>query len=149
MGESTTTRFIKAPRSRVYSALVDGQALSTWLCPEGATSRLHECVPEVGGHFRMEITHAPGPDGTRLFDLVFVEMRPDEAVVWRGSFVSDDPVMRSEMQLTFTLEDEADGTRITLRHEGIPESISIEDNERGSASSLSNLARLVERGDGA
>ncbi|MGK3967510.1 SRPBCC domain-containing protein [Sorangium sp. So ce118] len=149
MAESTTTRWIKAPRSRVYSALVDAEAIATWLCPEGATSRLHECVAEVGGHLRMEITHAPGPDGTRLFDLVFAELRPDEAVVWRGAFVSDDPVMGSEMQLTFTLQDEADGTRITLRHEGLPETISVEDNERGSESSLSNLARLVERGAGA
>ncbi|MGK3989444.1 SRPBCC domain-containing protein [Sorangium sp. So ce136] len=56
------------------------------------------------------------------------------------------PRSPSEMQLTFTLQDEADGTRITLRHEGLPETISVEDNERGSESSLSNLARLVERG---
>ena len=145
MGESTTTRLIKAPRSRIYNALVDGQALSQWLRPEGTTSKLHECVPEVGGHLRIEITHGLKPEDTRLFDLIFVEMRPKEAVILRGSFVSDDPEMASEMLITIVLKEETGGTRITLRHEGIPERISIEDNECGSESSLDNLARLVER----
>ncbi len=145
MSESTTTRLIKAPRSRIYNALVDGLALSKWLHPAGTSSKLHECVPKVGGHLRMEITHGPKPEDTRLFDLIFAELRPEEAVVFRGSFVSDDPAMASEMQLIFTLKEEAGGTRITLRHEGIPERISVEDNERGSESSLDNLARLVER----
>lgn len=49
MAESTTTRLIKAPRSRIYNALVDGQALSKWLHPAGTSSKLHECVPKVGG----------------------------------------------------------------------------------------------------
>jgi uncharacterized protein YndB with AHSA1/START domain len=145
MAESTTTRLIKAPRSRIYNALVDGQALSKWLHPAGTSSKLHECVPKVGGHLRMEITHGPKPEDTRLFDLVFVEMRPEEAVAFRGSFVSDDPAMAEEMLIAITLKEETGGTRITLRHEGIPEKISVKDNERGSESSLDNLARLVER----
>lgn len=148
MAESTTTRLIKAPRSRIYNALIDGQALSEWLHPAGTTSRLHECDPKVGGHLRMEITHGPKPEDTRLFDLVFAELRPEEVVVFRGSFVSDDAALASEMQLTFTLKEETGGTRITLHHEGIPEGISVKDNERGSESSLDNLARLVERHDG-
>lgn len=145
MAESTTTRLIKAPRSRIYSAIVDGQALSKWLHPAGTSSKLHECVPKVGGHLRMEITHGPKPEDTRLFDVIFAEMRPEEVVVFRGSFVSDDPAMSSKMQITITLKEEVDGTRITLRHEGIPGKISVRDNERGSESSLDNLARLVER----
>ncbi len=124
---------------------VYGRSLSRWLCPDGATSKLHECDSKVGGHLRMEITHGPNPEDTRLFDLIFAEMRPDEAVVFRGSFVSEDPAMVGEMKLTFSLKEEVGGTRITLRHEGIPEKISTEDNERGSESSLGNLARLVER----
>lgn len=59
--------------------------------------------------------------------------------------MSDDPAMASEMQITITLKEETGGTRITLQHEGIPERISVEDNERGSEASLDNLARLVER----
>ncbi len=106
MAETTTTRFIKATRSRIYHALIDGQALSEWLHPAGTTSKLYVCDPKVGGHLRMSITHGPGTEGTRLFDLIFAELRPDEAVVFKGSFVSDDPAMASVMQLTFTLKDE-------------------------------------------
>jgi len=146
MAESTTTRWIKAPPARVYDALVDGPALATWLHPEGTTARLHECDARVGGHLRMEITHAPGPEGTRLFDMVFAQLRPGEAVVWKGAFVSDDPGLAGEMTLIFTLDAQAGGTQVTLRHEGIPAGVSVKDNEEGSASSLANLARFVERG---
>jgi uncharacterized protein YndB with AHSA1/START domain len=84
------------------------------------------------------------PEDTRVFDLTFAELRPDAVVVLKGAFESEDSAMASEMKLTFTLEDEAGRTRITLHHEGIPDAISVEDNERGSESSLTNLARLLE-----
>jgi hypothetical protein len=36
------------------------------------------------------------------------------------------------------------GTLVTVRHEGLPAGISVELNEQGTASSLENLARLIE-----
>ncbi len=149
MAESTVTRLIKVPRSEVYNALVDGQAFSKWLPPAGTTSKLYEFVPKIGGRLRMEITHGSGPEGTRLFELIFLEMRTNEAIVFGGAFVSEDPSMKSEMKITIELKEAAGGTNVTLRHEGIPSKISVKDNELGSTSSLDNLARLLERPHGA
>jgi Activator of Hsp90 ATPase homolog 1-like protein len=53
-------------------------------------------------------------------------------------------LLAGEMKLHFILRDAPGGTHVTVRHEGIPARISVEDNERGTASSLENLARLIE-----
>jgi len=51
------------------------------------------------------------------------------------------------MQLYFILTDAPGGTRVTVRHDGIPPRINVADNERGTASSLRNLARRIEGPD--
>jgi uncharacterized protein YndB with AHSA1/START domain len=95
----------------------------------------------------MEISHGPGPEDTRRFHLVFLEKRQDELVVYGAEFETDDPLLAGEMRLSFILTDAPGGTRVTVRHEGLPTGISVTDNERGTDSSLGNLAGRVERRD--
>ena len=92
----------------------------------------------------MEISHGPGPDDTRRFRLAILERRHDELVVYGAAFETDDPLLAGDMTLHFVLQDAPGGTQVTVRHEGLPARISVKDNERGTASSLDNLARLVE-----
>lgn len=146
MAESTTTRLIEAPRAKVYRTVADIHALARCLQPEGTSSRILGYDP-AGGSLQMEISHGPGPEGTRRFHLAILDTRKDEAVVYGAAFESDDPSLAGEMKLHFLLKDVPGGTRITVRHEGIPAGISVEDNERGTASSLENLARQVEGRD--
>jgi uncharacterized protein YndB with AHSA1/START domain len=143
MAESTTTRLIRAPRTQVYRTVADIQALATCLQPEGTSSRVIG-YDHVSGRLRMEISHGPGPADTRRFHLSILETRKDELVVYGAAFESDDPLLAGEMTLHFALEDAPGGTRITVRHEGIPPRIRVKDNERGTESSLKNLARLIE-----
>jgi uncharacterized protein YndB with AHSA1/START domain len=145
MAESTTTRLIRAPRARVYDAVADVRALARCLQPEGTSARIIG-YDRVSGRLRMEIAHGPRPEDTRRFHLALVETRPDEAVVYGAAFESDDPLLAGEMRLHFTLADAPGGTHVTVRHAGLPAGIRVEDNERGTASSLANLARLLEGG---
>src|SRR5262245_8875431 len=131
MAESTTSRLVRAPRAEVYRTVADIQALAKCLAPEGTTSRV---LGFDRGVLRMEIAPAPGPDGTRRFQLSIVGKRKDEAVVYGAAFETDDPSLAGEMRLHFLLEDAPGGTRVTVRHEGLPEGIRVEDNERGTAS---------------
>jgi uncharacterized protein YndB with AHSA1/START domain len=143
MAESTTTRLIRAPRAKVYRTVADIQALAQCLQPEGASSRIIG-YDDDSGTLRMEISHGPGPEGTRRFQLTTLELRKDELVVYGAAFESDDPLLAGEMKLHFAFKDAPGGTQVTVRHEGIPARISVQDNERGTASSLKNLARLIE-----
>jgi len=49
------------------------------------------------------------------------------------------------MRVTWEVADAGDGTEVTVVCEDIPQGISLEDNEKGSASSLENMARLLEK----
>lgn len=91
-----------------------------------------------------------GPGGkttedTDTFKGRFVELVPDERVGWIVEFESEQPGMSGEMRVTWTLADAENGTEVAVVCEDIPRGIRLEDNERGSASSLEKLARLVEK----
>ena len=60
-------------------------------------------------------------------------------------FETADPVLRATMTLTTTLTDAAGGTDVVIVHEGIPDSVPLDDNEAGTRMALANLAKLVER----
>ena len=56
----STTRIsvhLKAPRARVYRALLDASAVTTWKVPTGMTSRVHVFEPREGGAFRVSLTY--------------------------------------------------------------------------------------------
>ena len=53
----------------------------------------------------MEITHAPGPQGTRRFYLEQLAAGEHETVVYGSAFEAEDPLLQGEMKLHFVLED--------------------------------------------
>jgi uncharacterized protein YndB with AHSA1/START domain len=144
------TQHIRAPRSDVYRALLDPDAVAAWRVPVGMTAIVHEFQAREGGEFRVSLTYddvsQPGKSGghTDTYHGRFVRLVPDEEVVEVSSFESADPSLAGEMTITTTLEDAGDGTDVTVLHEGIPEAVPAADNETGTRMALANLARLVE-----
>ncbi|MBP6774894.1 MAG: SRPBCC domain-containing protein [Gemmatimonadaceae bacterium] len=53
------------------------------------------------------------------------------------------PLLRTPMRIITTLAGDAGGTILTAVHEGLPESVSAEDNELGWRQSLAKLAQLL------
>ena len=146
------SRIIKAPRSDVYRAFLDADAVVKWLPPESMTGRVHAFEPQVGGRFSMSLTyqdpkHSPAgktSEDTDTFRGRFVELVPDEKVVWAVEFESNDAAFAGEMKVAFTLTDADGGTKVAVLCEDIPPGIRPEDNEAGCRSTLENLARLLE-----
>lgn len=95
---ATAYRTVAAPRERVYAALIDPDALVTWLPPTGMTGRFERFDARPGGTYRMVLTYAdvstaPGK-ATAETDVVearFVDLVPDVRVVQAVEFVSDEP----------------------------------------------------------
>jgi uncharacterized protein YndB with AHSA1/START domain len=153
-GMPTTTRIqhhVRAPRARVYQALLDARAVQAWMVPTGMTSVVHTFEPREGGAFRISLTYdAPTGTGkssaqTDTHQGRFVKLVPDEQVVQVTEFESPDAALRGEMRITFTLTDAPDGgTDLLAVHEGLPDSVPPADNERGWRDSLTKLAALVE-----
>lgn len=149
----TASRVIAAPADRVYEALVDAEALATWLPPDGMSGRFERFDARPGGSYRMVLTYAD-PSGspgkaTADSDIVegrFVELVPGRRVVQAVEFESDDPAFAGTMTTTWTLTEMEtdDGTLVTIRADDVPDGISAQDHAAGMASSLANLAAYVE-----
>lgn len=141
---------VKAPRSAVYRALLDPDAIAKWRVPDGMSSHVHEFDAREGGAFRISLTYdAPGSSGksaahTDTYHGRFTKLVPDEQVVEVLEFETPDPALRGTMTMTTTLTDVDGGTEVRLVHEGVPDSVPTADNETGMRMALANLAKFVE-----
>lgn len=151
MATTRLSRVIRAPRARVYRALIDPADVSRWMVPEGMVSRVHSFDAREGGTFRISLTYdVPTTAGktsaqTDSYHGTFVQLAPDSKVVQRIEFESDDPAMQGPMTVSYLLADVDGGTELVGVHENVPPGVSPADNELGWSMSLDKLARLVER----
>jgi len=153
MAENSTriSVHINAPRSSVYNALIDADAIAQWMVPTGMTSQVHEFEGREGGKFRISLTYdeATGAGKTTAhtdtYHGRFVKLVPDEQVVQVVEFETADPAMQGGMTITLTLADAHDGgTDLLAAHEPLPPGLSPADNELGWRLSLAKLAALAE-----
>ncbi|MFZ5818181.1 MAG: SRPBCC family protein [Bacillota bacterium] len=144
------SRHVKAPRAKVYGALLDAQAVGRWKVPVGMRCDVHQFEPCEGGFFRVSLTYDQ-PTGTGkttsqtdTYHGRFVKLVPNEQVTEVIEFETDDPALRGEMRVTYTLADAGSGTDLLAVHENLPPGLSPADNETGWRMALDNLAALVE-----
>ena len=145
------TRHIRAPRAKVYQALIQGDAVARWRFPAGMTCKVHEFDGVQGGSLRISLTYESADrvgktaGTTDTYRGRFTRLVPDELVVAVDAFESDNPALTGEMTSTIRLSDAPDGgTDPVATHEGLPDSVSPEDNETGWRHALDRLAALVE-----
>ena len=150
MSSTRIAQHLKAPRTVVYRALVDPEAIRKWRAPTGMTSEVHEFDAREGGRFRISLTYDE-PTGTGktishtdTYHGYFAKLVPNEQVVEVIEFETDDPGMQGEMTITYTLTDTDGGTDLTAIHDNLPPALSPADNELGWQISLGKLADLVD-----
>ena len=150
MSTTRVTSHIRAPRSHVYRALLDPNAVQQWMVPDQMMSEIHSFDAREGGTFRISLTYdEPTTAGkttsqTDPFHGRFVKLVPDTEMVQAVEFESDDPSMAGEMTITYTLADADGGTDVVGVHENLPTGVAPADNELGWRMSLDKLAKLVE-----
>ena len=148
----TASRVIAAPLDRVYAALVDPEALTAWLPPDGMSGRFERFDARPGGSYRLVLTYADASSArgkaTADSDIVearFVDVVPGVRVVQAVDFVSDDPAHAGAMTMTWEVTAVDAGTRVDIRADDVPAGISAKDHAVGLASSLANLATYLEQ----
>ena len=124
MSTTRINRHVKAPRARVYSLLLDADAIAKWKVPDGMTSHVHAFDGREGGTFRISLTYeAPTGVGkttahTDTYHGHFAKLVPNERVV----------------------------TELIAVHDGLPPGLSPAENETGWRIALAKLAAIVEAG---
>lgn len=148
----SASRIIKASPNIIYKALVNPEALISWLPPKGMRGEILEFEARAGGAYRMSLTyletdHSARGKTSEHTDVVngrFLELVPDGRIVQAVEFQSDDPAFAGEMIMTWTLAAVPDGTEVSIVCENVPVGIRKEDHDVGLRSSLENLAEYIE-----
>jgi len=145
------SRVVEAPLARVFNALIDREALETWLPPAGMTARFERFDPTPGGSYRLVLsytdpTDAPGKTSadSDIVEARYVDIVADDRVVQAVDFVSDDPAFAGTMTMTWAVQAVESGTRVEITAEDVPDGISADDHAAGLTCSVNSLSNYVE-----
>jgi uncharacterized protein YndB with AHSA1/START domain len=129
----TASRVIAAPLDRVFAALLDPEALTAWLPPDGMDGRFERFDARPGGSYRLVLTYpdASTARGKATADSDIVEARFVD-VVPGVDFVSDDPTHAGTMTMTWEVAAVDAGTRVDIRADDVPAGISARDHAADS-----------------
>jgi uncharacterized protein YndB with AHSA1/START domain len=142
-------REVSASPDEVFDALVDVDARTGWLPPTGMTARFERFDPRPGGGYRLVLTYddadAVGKAGSNsdVVEVRFADIERPWRVVEETHFISDDPAFGGTMTITWLVEPDAGGSRVTVTASDVPDGISQADHDAGLRSSLANLARWL------
>ena len=128
-------RHIPASADRVYAALLDPDALASWLPPEGMQGHFERFDARPHGSYRLVLTYddAAGgggktSHGSDVVEARFVSLVPERRVVQEIDFESDDAAFAGTMTMTWALTSIADGTLVEITADDIPDGISADDS---------------------
>jgi uncharacterized protein YndB with AHSA1/START domain len=130
-GEIRHAIFINAAPSVVFELLTDEQRMMTWLASKV------ESAPAPGGSIVIR-----GKDAGEISGE-FVEVVPGKKVVFTWGGIMG--LSHGQTTVEFLLEPEGNGTRVKLRHYGLPDSV-ISEHSRGWISS--GLPKLKSAAEG-
>lgn len=143
---------VQAPPDEVFAALVDEEARTAWLPPAGMSGRFDWFDARPGGGYRMTLTYddastrGKSAANTDVVEVRFVGVERPRLLIEEADFVSDDPDLAGTMTMTWLLEPETDGTRVTITATDVPDGISSQDHVTAFASTLANLGAYVTAG---
>lgn len=141
-------RRFRAPPDRAYAACSNPELLKQWYGPKDWTVTLLEADVRVGGRFRFTMF---GPPGEMSAEGTYEVVEPPHRIVhtWRWSegpeeFPPEDRISR----VTYLIEADGSGTRLTFTHEGLEDQDSADSHEEGWSEALDKLERLLGTGLG-
>ncbi len=139
---------VKTAPAQVWQAFMDPALLVQWLPPGEMRGVIHRFDGRIGGGYEMSLTYPEGDNRGKTsanedrVRVVFIELDEPRRIVEAVRFVSSDPDFGGVMTVEIALEAADDGTRVTMRFEGLPSGLRPEDNEEGARQSLEQLAAL-------
>ncbi len=138
----------------MWKAWTDPERMKKWLGPKGFTSPVCKIDLRVGGRY---LNSMRSPEGRDFWSTgIYREILMPERLVMTDSFAdSEGNVVPAtyyglsadfplELKVTVTFEEHDGGTKLTLKHAGIPAGEMREQTEAGWNESLDKLAENLE-----
>lgn len=143
------SRFIRAPRERVFAAWTEAEQMAQWKGPANFTCLEAKSDPRVGGSYRIVMRGTPPPRNgetpqeiTSTVTGEYLEVRPPELVryTWNPTWAPGE-----QSTVTLRLHEENGGTRLELVHEGFASVESANGHNHGWNGVLDKLEAYINR----
>jgi uncharacterized protein YndB with AHSA1/START domain len=143
------SRFLRAPRERVFAAWTSADQMKQWMGPVNFTCLETESDLRVGGQYRVVMRGTPAPrngeapqEVTSTVTGEYLEVRPPELVRynWNPTWSPGE-----QSVVTLRLSEENGGTRLELVHEGFATIESANGHNQGWNGVLDKFATYIER----
>jgi glutathione S-transferase len=147
--ELQQTRFIRAPREKVFAAFTEEALLRQWHCPRGLSVTHSRCDARTGGQWQLQMRSRDG-SGFAVGG-VYREVQPPARLVYTWAWQGDNsPMAGIETLVEVDLLQRDNGTELRLRHSGFPAAAASDAHAAGWRSTLNRLLDAVdERGSAA
>ncbi len=141
--ELTQTRFLQAPRRKVFEAFIDERALRQWHCPRGMRVTEARCTASVGGEWSLAMV---ARDGTmHRVGGRYRELKAPERLVYSWAWQGENsPLAGVETLIEIDLAERDGGTELRLRHSGFPAAAVRDGHQQGWQSTLNHLVDHVD-----
>ena len=141
------SRFIRAPREKVFDAFVERDALAAWMCPRGMRAAEVSVEARVGGRYRIVMRARTGE--TYTVGGVYREITRPERLVYTWEWQGEG-LPRGETLITLTLAAREGGTELRMHHTGFPDAGTRDSHGQGWSSTFNKLVDFLdERGSAA
>jgi len=139
--EMTLTRFVRAPREKVFDAFVTEQGMRGWMCPRGMTIPELSLDARVGGGFRLAMRARDGEQFTAVAQ--YREISRPERLVYTWQWVGEG-MPNVQTQITVSFAARGDGTEVRMTHAEFPDAALCESHREGWGSCFNRLADLLD-----
>jgi glutathione S-transferase len=140
--ELTMSRFIRAPREKVFDAFVTPSLMAAWQCPRGMQAEATTDA-RVGGAYRVDMR---ARDGSRFaVGGRYVEIKRPERLAYTWQWEGDNspmPGVETLIEVDFSSRD--DGTELRMRHSGFPSAQVRDAHTHGWGGCFNKLTDLLD-----
>ena len=141
------TRFIKAPRERVFEAWTNPDQLMHWMGPGVSYLTSAKNDLRVGGRYelKMNTTGCYGEEGIVGVGGVYKEIKKPSRIVFTWAWTDNPRDGGDETTVTVDLVEVQGGTQLTLTHEGFTTVESRDGHNDGWTRTIDKLERLADK----
>jgi uncharacterized protein YndB with AHSA1/START domain len=131
-------RVFEATPEELFDAWFDREQWQAWIGPEGCQCEVPLLEPKVGGRYRIKMHLSDGREIPVEGEFKTVDRPHSLVFTWGWALAGGSTLVRLSFKAV------ADGTELTLIHEGLPTPEDREGHGKGWNSALNKLARYVK-----
>jgi glutathione S-transferase len=139
--ELEMTRFIRAPREKVFDAFVQRDALAAWHCPRGMHVTDASADAHIGGRFRIAMTARDGSSYAAGGEYQVLDRADFLAYTWSWEH---GPMTGRVTLIEVTLTARDGGTDMHMRHTGFPDAMLRDGHMSGWHSVFNHLVDYLD-----